>query len=544
VGERVPTALVEFARGEKATQIVIGASRRSRWQELVRGSVVARIVREAQGFDVHVIAQGDDDGETLPLPSGRHRRRRPTGRRQLIGWALALVGLPVLTAVLVPFRDNLTLATDLMLFLVATVAIAAIGGFVVAVFAALFAFLLSNWYFVPPIHTFTIGDPENVTALVVFVVSAVVASALVDRVASRSREALRARAEAAALARTSGLLIAAPDPLPQLLDQLRTTFGLEAVSLLSNRDDGWVLDAAAGDDPPTEPFEGERWDLVDDGSAVLVPRGAQLTADDQRVLRTFLSNLALALHARRLRADAEVATHLADADALRTALLQAVSHDLRTPLASIKASATSLLQSDVAWTPEQRREFARTIDTEADRLNRVVTNLLDMSRLQAGAVNVASRPVYLEDVVAAALASLDHDPRQVTVAVPETVPPVEADPALLERAVANIVANALAWSPPDGVVRIEAAPIGDRVHLRVIDRGPGVQVADRERVFRPFQRLGDRGTQAGVGLGLAVARGFVQVLGGEVLLEDTPGGGLTVVFDLPVTPERAEVPVS
>jgi two-component system sensor histidine kinase KdpD len=546
VGERVPTALVEFARGEKATQIVIGASRRPRWQELLRGSVVARIVREAQGFDVHVIAQGDDGDSDEPVNRSASRRRRlsPSRNRQLVGWALTLVGLPVLTAVLAAVRDNVTLATDLMLFLVATVAIAAVGGIAVAVVAAIGAFLLSNWFFTPPIHTFTIGDPENVVALVVFVVSALLASFLVDRVASRSREALQARAEASALARTSGILIGEPNPLPQLLDQLRSTFGLDAVSLLSNRDDGWVLDAAAGDDPPTEPFEGERWDLADDGSAVLVLRGAQLTADDQRVLRTFLSNLALALHARRLQADAAVAARLAETDELRTALLQAVSHDLRTPLASIKASASSLLQSDVAWTTDQRREFALTIDTEADRLNRVVTNLLDMSRLQAGAVKVVSRPVYLEDIVAAALSSVDHDPKQVALSVPETVPPVQADPTLLERAVANIVANALAWSPPAAAVRIEAAPIGDRVHLRVIDRGPGVGVADRERVFRPFQRLGDRSTQAGVGLGLAVARGFVHVLGGEIVLEDTPGGGLTVVFDLLAAPEREEVPVS
>jgi two-component system sensor histidine kinase KdpD len=479
------------------------------------------------------------------VPAGKRRRRRygPPRSRQLLGWALTLVGLPLLTLVLVPLRDDITLATSLMLYLVATVAIAAIGGIVVAVAAAVAAFLLSNWFFVPPIHTFTIEDPENLTALLVFVVSAVVASLVVDRIASRSREALEARAEAAALAHTSGLLIGERDPLPQLLDQLRTTFGLEGVSLLSNRDDGWVVDATSGPDPPTEPFEGERWDLVEDGSTVLVLRGAHLTADDQRVLRTFLSNLAVALHSRRLQADADVAVHLAEADALRTALLQAVSHDLRTPLASIKASATSLLQSDVAWTADQRREFAHTIDTEADRLNRVVTNLLDMSRLQAGAVTVANRPVYLEDIVAAALASVDHDPNQVVVAVPETVPPVEADPALLERAVANIVANALAWSPPDATVRVEAAPIGHRVHLRIIDRGPGVGPADRERVFQPFQRLGDRSTQPGVGLGLAVARGFVQVLGGEIVLEDTPGGGLTVVMDLPAASDREEVPV-
>jgi two-component system sensor histidine kinase KdpD len=152
--------------------------------------------------------------------------------------------------------------------------------------------------------------------------------------------------------------------------------------------------------------------------------------------------------------------------------------------------------------------------------------------------------VYLEDVVAAALATVDHDPGRVDVAVPETVPPVKADAALLERAVANIVANAFAWSPNGATVRIEAAPIGDRVHLRVIDRGPGVSPADRERVFQPFQRLGDRSTQAGVGLGLAVARGFVHAMAGEISLEDTPGGGLTVLFDLPAADSAAIEPLA
>jgi two-component system sensor histidine kinase KdpD len=538
VGERIPAALVEFARGEKATQIVLGASRRPRWQELTRGSLVGSIVHEAHGFDVHVIANDPTEHATTKRRTRRRRRRiGPSRDRQIVGWLLTILGLPLLTAVLVALGDHVTLATDLMLFLVATVCIAAVGGLAVAMAASIAAFLLTNWYFTPPIHTFTIEDPENIAALVVFVVSALAASVLVDRIGTRSREALQARAEAATLARTSGILIGEPDPLPHLLDQLRSTFSLESVALLSNRDDGWVVDASAGDNPPTEPFEGDRWDLNEDGTSVLVLRGAQLNADDQRVLRTFLSNLALALHARRLQADVAVAAHLAEANELRTALLQAVSHDLRTPLASIKASASSLLQSDIAWTPEQRREFAATIDAEADRLNRLVTNLLDMSRLQAGAVTVIRRSVYLEDVVAAALASVDHDPTRVDVAVPESVPPVEADATLLERAVANIVANAFAWSPERATVRIEAAPIGDRVHLRVIDRGPGVNPADRERVFQPFQRLGDRSTQAGVGLGLAVARGFVHAVGGEISLEDTPGGGLTVVFDLPPAAE-------
>lgn len=234
-----------------------------------------------------------------------------------------------------------------------------------------------------------------------------------------------------------------------------------------------------------------------------------------------------------------VAARLTEADQLRTALLQAVSHDLRTPLASIKASATSLLQSDVAWDSAQRREFAEAIDAEADRLNRLVGNLLDMSRLNAGALRVSTRPVYLEDIVAAALGSLEHDSTRVGVHVPEILPPVLVDPELLERALANVIANALPWSPKPGHFRIEGAEVTGRIHLRVIDRGPGVDRADRDRVFQPFQRLGDTSNLAGVGLGLAVARGFIEAIGGRVELDDTPGGGLTVLVNLPVAEAAA-----
>jgi two-component system sensor histidine kinase KdpD len=226
---------------------------------------------------------------------------------------------------------------------------------------------------------------------------------------------------------------------------------------------------------------------------------------------------------------------MAEAGALRTALLRAVSHDLRTPLASIKASVTGLLQRDVTYSDRERRETLMNIDMATDRLNRLVGNLLDMSRLQTDAVEIVNRPVYLEDVVAAALASFEggKDPR-IEIDVAETLAPVLADPALLERAVANIVVNALTWSPADRLVRIEAGEVGQRVHLRVIDQGPGVPPDDRERVFEPFQRAGDGSSHEGVGLGLAVAKGFIEAMDGEITLDDTPGGGLTVVIDLPV----------
>ncbi len=243
----------------------------------------------------------------------------------------------------------------------------------------------------------------------------------------------------------------------------------------------------------------------------------------------------VALQRRRLEADAAKALGLAEADALRTALLAAVSHDLRTPLASIKASVTSLLQDDIAWTEDATAEFLATIDEETDRLNNLVGNLLDMSRLQTGALQLVLRDVGLDEVVPRAIAGLPDRPAPLVVDVPEDLPRIRADAALLERAVANVVDNARSWSPPDREVRIEAGAVGDHVLLRVVDRGPGVPAEQRVRMFEPFQRLGDNPANGtGVGLGLAVARGFVEGMGGEISVEDTPAGGLTMVIALPV----------
>ena len=225
-----------------------------------------------------------------------------------------------------------------------------------------------------------------------------------------------------------------------------------------------------------------------------------------------------------------------------------MSHDLRSPLASIKASVTSLLQGDVAWSDHDRREFLATIDEETDRLNELVGNLLDMSRIEAGAVTVSLRPVALEETVGRALTSLSVPTHQVEVDVSERTAPVHTDAVLLERALANIVTNALRFSPPERSVRIEAVPAGDRVDLRVVDHGPGVPSAERAAMFAPFQRLDDSDGTAGTGLGLAVAKGFVEAMGGTVAMADTPGGGLTASIRLPaVTDEptgRAATPMT
>ena len=537
VGHEVAASLAAFAQAEQATQVVIGATQRSRLSEFARGSVASQLQRSLATVDVHIIATESVSDGAAARPARSGRRSAIPRRRELIAWVLCLVGVPVLTTVLVALDPHVNLSTSLLLQLALVMVIAAIGGLRPGVVASVGASLLSNYYLTEPTHTFTIGDRDNLIALLVFIAVAIGVSVLVDRASSRSREALRARADATALARSTGSIIAAADPMPDLVDQLRTLFGLEAVAVLQRTQGSWSIAASAGVDPPTNPLGGTAVSLNDSGDTQLVLRGGQINNDDLAVLRAFGDQLSLAMEAKRLRGEAATVESLSEANLLRTALLQAVSHDLRTPLASIKASVTGLLEGDVGFSADDRTSLLRTIDESSDRLDRVVGNLLDMSRLQAGATHVSVAPTATEEVVAAALDVLAVPSERVFVDVSAELPLVLTDAALLERALANLVSNALAWSPAGHEVRIEAATVLDRVDVRVIDRGPGIAPDARERVFQPFQRLGDRSTDAGAGLGLAIAKGFVEVTGGSLSVDDTPGGGCTFTISLPVAPK-------
>ena len=270
------------------------------------------------------------------------------------------------------------------------------------------------------------------------------------------------------------------------------------------------------------------------GVDLLALRGPGLTAEDREILTAFAAQLATALESDRLHAEAAEADSLARANQLRSALLAAVSHDLRTPLASIKAASSSLLSDQLEFGPEETRILLRTVDDEADRLNSLVENLLDMSRLQTGVMDVLHRSTDVTELVDAAVDSLGPRGDPIVVDVEDHLPHLDTDPVLLERALANLVDNALVHAGGAGI-RIEVGRVAGRVDIRVIDRGPGIRPADRDRVFRPFQRLGDSQNRGGVGLGLAVARGFVEAVGGELDVEDTPGGGCTMVVRIPET---------
>jgi two-component system sensor histidine kinase KdpD len=534
----VAAALVNLARAENATQIVLGATGRSRWQELFGGSVINRVVRLSGPIDVHVISRP-------PEPDGHSERRLPAMRqvltplsphRQLWGWVLAVVGLPLTTLVFVNTRDQVGLPTVLLLYLVLAMVVALVGGVLPALAAVVVGFLLANWFFTPPFYVLTITDPENVLALIVYVFAAGTVAVLVDRVGRSRLRAARLQAEAEALASLAGSL-AGPGSVGDMLGQLRATFGFRAAALLRRGSAGWDVVAASGPDVPTTP---EQSDVTRDlgHDVVMALAGGALSSEDERVLNSYAAQVAAANERDRLQGEAGKAADLAAANTLRASLLQAVSHDLRTPLASIKAAISSLLQRDIQWSPEAREEFYATIDEETDRLDRIIGNLLDMSRLQAGALHVALQPTGVEEVVLAAMQSLGPQGRNFDVDVPEDLPDALADPDLLERALANLMSNAARHAPSGEPVRLRAGAVlvngVRRIDLRIVDTGPGIAPTDRQRVFQPFQRTVDHQVDGeGVGLGLAIARGFVEAMGGEVSIEDTPGGGATLVVDLP-----------
>jgi len=457
--------------------------------------------------------------ERVPVALSRGRR--------IAGFAAVALGLPAMT-VLLRAGSELSLTNDILLFLAAVVAVALIGGLGPALLAAVAGSLILNWFFTPPFGHFTIAETNNLLALVIFVVVAIAVSWVVDQAARRTRQAAEAGADAQTLATVAGSVLRGARPLIALLEQLCETFALRSVTLLER---GSVV-ADVGDEPCLRPADADVEVKVDD-DLVLLLRGRPLAASDRRVVEAFAAQAAVALRQERLTAAAAAAKPLAEADRMRTALLAAVSHDLRTPLASAKAAVASLRSGDVHFDDRDRAELLETADESLDRLHRLVSNLLDMSRLQAGALGVTLLTMGAEEVVPRALDDVGPGGRAVVTHLPDHLPALLADPGLLERVLVNLVGNALRYSPPDRPPVITASAAGDRVELRVVDHGPGIPADRRDDVFLPFQRLGDRDNHTGVGLGLALARGLTEAMGGTLTPEETPGGGLTMVVSLP-----------
>ncbi|MEX1655136.1 sensor histidine kinase KdpD [Streptomyces pseudovenezuelae] len=535
VGEDIPVALLDFSRGVNATQIVLGVSRRKGWQYVFGPGVGATVARDSgPDLDVHLITH-DEAGKGRGLPVNRGAR---LGRSRVVwGWLVGLAGPMLLTWLLSGVAPDVGLANDMLLYLTLTVAAALLGGLFPALASAAAGSLLLNWYFTPPVHTFTIADPKNIVAIAIFVGVAVSVASVVDLAARRTHQAARLRAESEILSFLAGNVLRGETGLEELLDRVRETFGMESVALLEREGEmlPWTCAGSVGPRPCAVPDDADVDVPVGDHMALALT-GRVLPAEDRRVLEAFAAQAVVVLDRRRLQEEADRARALAEGNRIRTALLAAVSHDLRTPLAGIKAAVTSLRSDDVEWSQEDRAELLEAIEEAADRLDHLVGNLLDMSRLQTGTVTPIVRETDLDEVIPMALGGVPED--SVELDVPETLPMVDVDRGLLERAVANIVENAVKHSPPGERVLVSASALADRVEVRVVDRGPGVPDEAKDRIFEPFQRYGDSPRGSGVGLGLAVARGFAEAVGGTIHAEDTPGGGLTMVLVLRTAPQR------
>ncbi|MFD7164660.1 DUF4118 domain-containing protein [Streptomyces violascens] len=529
VGDDVPPALLDFARGVNATQIVLGSSRRSTWQYVFGPGVGAIVARDSgPDLDVHIVTHEEAaKGRGLPVARGARLGRA----RSMWGWAAAMIGPVLLTLLLTGIDTDLGLANEMLLYLSLTVAAALLGGLLPALASAAVGSLLLNYYFTPPVHRLTISDPHNIVAIVIFGSVAVSVASVVDLAARRTQQAARLRAESEILSFLAGSVLRGETSLDALLERVRETFAMESVALLERPSEvaPWTCSASVGPRPVERPEDADVDMPVGDHMALSLS-GRVLPAEDRRVLGAFAAQAAVVLDRRRLKEEADQARLYAEGDRIRTALLAAVSHDLRTPLASIKASVTSLRSDDVEWSEADEAELLEGIEEGADRLDHLVGNLLDMSRLQTGTVTPLMRETDLDEVVPMALGGVPED--SVVLDIPEDLPMVSADPGLLERAMANIVENAVKYSPEGERVLVSASTIADRVEVRVVDRGPGVPDAAKDRIFAPFQRYGDAPRGAGVGLGLAVARGFAEAIGGTLAAEDTPGGGMTMVLTL------------
>ena len=540
LGDDIPTALLEFARAEHATQLVLGTSRRRRLSEVLTGpGVGATTTRLSGDIDVHMVTH-EQSARRRRLPL---LRRGLSARRRLSGAVLGVVLLPLLTMGLVAHRDALSLSSQILLYLSVVVLAALLGGLPTGIGTAVAASLLLDYCFTAPIGSLAIADHNNLIGLLVFVFVATAVSSVVEFAARRAGKARRAAAESDTLAMLAGSVLGGEEALPALLDRLRETFAMDSVALLRRDRPGglggggfaagdWTVLAHSGDSPCTVPGTADTTVPVGE-TVVLALCGRALPAADRRILVAFAARVGNALEQRQLSAEAAQAGPLAEVDRTRTALLAAVSHDLRTPLAAAKAAVSSLADPEMTWSAADHRELLATADESIDRLITLVHNLLDTSRLQAGALPVDARVLALSEIVPVALDELGAAGRTIALDLPADLPEITADPDLLQRIIANVAANAVRYAPPDSPVRITASALGQRVELRVIDRGPGVPVETRESIFVPFQRLGDRDNGTGVGLGLALSRGLAQAMDGTLDAEDTPGGGLTMVLTLP-----------
>ncbi len=535
VGDDVPTTLLDFARETNATQLVLGSSRRSRWASVFSEGIGAATIKDSGKIDVHIVTHEQANRGLAFAPISPRAR-------QIVSW-LAAITLPwaILAITTYWFGSLLDIGGKTAVFFAGVVAVALFGGVAPALLSGMLSAALLVYFNTEPRYTFTVRNPSNAVTIVVLLGVAMAVAVLVDAAASRAREARRATREAELLALFAGSVLGGAD-LATLLERVREAYSLRAVCLVREVDGHQQLVASVGKDPCVTVDSADTAVKVGDEEFWMLLSGRALTGRDRRVLSVVATQAAGLVKQGELAEEAGKAQSLAEADELRRLLLSALGHDLRSPLTAAKAAVSSLRAEDIWFSPEDTAELLATVEESIDRLTSLVANLLDSSRLAAGVVRPQLSEVYLEEVVQRALVSIGKRNTvfgrgsldRVKVEVGGTV--AMADAGLLERVLANLIDNALRYAP-DSMVRVNAGQVGGRVLINVVDEGPGVAKGAAEQMFEPFQRLGDTDNSTGLGLGLSVAKGFVEAMGGTIQATDTPGGGLTVLVDLEAPPD-------
>ncbi|MBB6404634.1 ATP-binding protein [Arthrobacter sp. AZCC_0090] len=498
------------------------------------------------------MAAAEVNGTGLPLPAVEG-----IGRRRIVaGLVLALL-LPVTIEVLVSLLHYRNFAMIMLLQLAVAAAVAAIGGLWPAVVAAVLGSALLNYFSAEPVGSLSIADPSTLFTLVIFLAVACGVALAVGLATRRAQEAAHSGAEAKALSELALRILRSDGSLESFLDKVRVNLGMDAVTLLSTFESpdaagpgwtgqgwtgqGWRVLASSGVQPPVTHAAADHAAVVDPNYTLLL-RGGPLSEQHRRMLAAFGAFVVALRERQQLVKSRQDNVRLAEGNKMRTSILRAVSHDLRTPLAGIKLAVSSLRQEDVTFAPEDERELLATIEDYADRLDHLVDNLLDMSRITADAVNPLLRGLGWHQILPEALRGVPGE--RIRNELPANLPFIEADAGMLERVVANLVENAVKYAPDSDVVLVAHAGAGIAVdgrpasELRVTDHGRGIAPAGVLELFQPFQRLDDsassRDGRSGIGLGLAVAKGFTEAMGGTLMAEATPGGGLTMVVTLPL----------
>ncbi|MGE5231872.1 MAG: DUF4118 domain-containing protein [Deltaproteobacteria bacterium] len=563
-GLRVGEEVLAYARDHNITQVLVGKPTHPRWRDRLHGSVLDELVRASGAIDVYVITGDADEGRPRPALG-------PAPRARLRDYAQAVGVVALATALSLVLRPHVQSTDIAMVFLLAVVVASSRLPQGPSLLACLLSIAAFDFCFVPPYYTFAVSDVRYVLTFIVMLLVSLVMSRLTTRIREQAMAAREREERTGALYAMTRELAAernGADMVQTAARHLRNTFGGE-VLLYTPGDDGRLgLHPALGVTAPVDEKElsialwvYDHGQLAGAGTATLpatdwlyLPLTASgrtlgvagLRSDDPRrfqdpvrrqLLETFAGQVAASLERVRLAGASQQAKLETEAERLRTALLSSLSHDLRTPLAGIEGAATSLLQDGGVRAPEARRELAQTIVEESRRMTRLVANLLDMVRLESGALQVQREWQPLEEVVGVALIRLDERlaGRVVTTTLPPDLPLLPIDGLLIEQVLINLLENALKYTPAGTPIDISAR-LGQReVIVEVADRGPGLPAGEEGRIFDKFYRARDQGRAGGAGLGLTICRGIVTAHGGRIWAENRPGGGAAFRFSLPLT---------